>query len=96
VVSRGSDAIVVYPAYFDVRRSQGEGRRVPRKLAVENPTVEAITRAAQGLGLKAKVEGGKAHSATPWKREGRVLVITGDAKEEVLRKIAVKMKAVSP
>lgn len=92
MVSKGSDAIVVYPAYFDLQRSHSEGRRVPKALAVEKPTVEAIDNAARVLGYRTFVDQGVAHSSTPWRREGRVLVVSGEAKEELLRKIAKKMR----
>jgi signal recognition particle subunit SRP19 len=92
VVSKGSDAIVLYPTYFDVRRSQRDGRRVPRKLAVENPTAETIAQAAKALGYRVFVDKGAAHPTTPWRKDGRVLVTTGEAKSKVLRQIAAKMR----
>ncbi len=92
MVSKGSDAVVVYPAYFDARRSLSKGRRVPKKLAVENPTVEAIEQAAKAQGYRTFVDQGAAYSGTPWKKEGRVLVVSGEAKEVLLRKIAARIK----
>lgn len=91
MVSKGSDAVVVYPAYFDVRRSLAHGRRVSRKLAVENPTVEAIAQAAKALGYRTFVDQAAAHSSRPWRKEGRVLVTSDEAKEVVLRKIAARL-----
>ncbi len=85
--------IVLYPAYFDLGRSREEGRRVAKKLAVEAPTAEEIAKAARALGLTPEVEAGKAHPATPWKREGRVLVRSDYFKTSVLRRVAEKVKA---
>ena len=85
--------IVLYPAYFDLGRSRDGGRRVPKKLAVESPTTEEIAKAARALGLTPEVEAGKAHPATPWKREGRVLVRSDYFKTSVLRRVAEKVKS---
>ncbi len=43
--------VVLYPAYFDLKRSREEGRRVPKALAVDGPTTEEIEKAAKALGL---------------------------------------------
>ena len=85
--------IALYPAYFDLDRSRHEGRRVPRKLAVDSPSAEEIERAAKALGLAPEVEPSKAHSATPWKKEGRVLVRSEYYKTSILRRVAEKLKA---
>ena len=85
--------IALYPAYFDLGRSRHEGRRVPRKLAVDSPSAEEIERAAKALGLAPEVEPSKAHSATPWKKEGRVLVRSEYYKTSILRRVAEKLKA---
>ncbi len=85
--------VVLYPAYFDLRRSRKDGRRVPRALAVEAPTTEDIEKAAKALGLKPAVEGDKAFPASPWKAEGRVLVSGDYYKTSIVRKVAERIKA---
>lgn len=85
--------VVLYPAYFDQRRSRKEGRRVPKALAVEAPTTEEIETAARALGLQPRVEADKAFSASPWKRDGRVLVRGDYYKTSILRKVAERLKA---
>ena len=85
--------IVLYPAYFDLGRSREEGRRVARKFAVESPTAEEIAKAARALGLAPEIELSSAHSTTPWKKEGRVLVKSEYFKTSILRRIAEKLKA---
>lgn len=52
---------VLYPCYFDKRRSHTEGRRVPLKLAVENPLAKTIADAVRSLGLLCIFEGDKTH-----------------------------------
>jgi len=85
--------VVLYPAYFDLRRSRQEGRRVPKGLAVEAPTVEEVEKAAKALGLQPKVEADKAFPGSHWKHDGRVLVRADYFKTSVVRKVAEKMKA---
>ncbi len=85
--------LALYPAYFDLGRTRADGRRVPKKLAVDGPNVEEIERAARALGLEPTVEPSAAYSRTHWRREGRVLVRAEYYKTSVLRKVAEKMKA---
>ena len=53
---------VIWPAYIDSELSRAEGRRVPKDLAVEEPTVEEIAKAVQQIGYDAIVERDKAYS----------------------------------
>ncbi len=61
--------IVLYPAYFDLKRSRQEGRRVPKSLAVDGPTAEEIEKAAKAL-----------VSARRWSRTRRIRPPTGGRK----------------
>lgn len=90
---KGDKPIVLYPAYFDLGRSRDRGRRVAKKWAVESPTAEEIVAAAKALGLEPELEAGKAHAATPWRHEGRVLVRADYYKTSVLLKVAQRIKA---
>jgi len=47
---------VIWPAYFDATLSRRDGRRIPRSLAVEEPTVDEIATAVQQVGYDAVVE----------------------------------------
>lgn len=83
---------VLWPAYFDTRLTRRKGRRVPKRLAVDSPTVEEILAAAHRCGFKALIEGEKAHPSQWWKAAGRVLLEKERRKEEVLALIASEMK----
>ncbi|GAV55948.1 hypothetical protein ZYGR_0AZ01200 [Zygosaccharomyces rouxii] len=65
---------VLYPCYFDKRRSHAEGRRVPLKLAVENPLAKTVADAVRGLGLLCIFEGDKTHPQD-FGNPGRVRVL---------------------
>ena len=84
--------IVLYPAYFDLHRSRGQGRRVAKKWAVETPTVEEVAAAAKALGLQPEIETGKGFSRQSWKHEGRVLVRADYYKTSVVVKVAQRIK----
>ncbi|OBA19744.1 SRP19-domain-containing protein [Metschnikowia bicuspidata var. bicuspidata NRRL YB-4993] len=52
---------VIYPCYFDVNRSHGEGRRVSVELAVSNPLAKTISDACRLLGVPVLLELDKSH-----------------------------------
>lgn len=88
MVSKGDDTYVVYPIYFDRLVSRVKGRRVPKKYAVDKPTLENIAKAAKALGLSPIVEKNAAHPFRPWRKEGRVLIAKKDTKTRLLVQIA--------
>ena len=85
--------IVLYPAYFDLKRTRQEGRRVPKSLAVDGPTAEEIETASKALGLAPRIEADRAYPESHWRKEGRVLVRAEYYKTSVIRKVAEKLKA---
>lgn len=85
-------AIVLWPAYFDVRLSRGEGRRVAKRDAVEAPTARMIYEAARSLGLDCILELDKAYPRFWYRGGGRVLVEPRLKKAELLAEISAKLK----
>jgi len=84
-------AVVVWPEYFDLRRSRSQGRRVSKSLAIPNPTTESIAKALARLGLDFKIEEEKAYPGNWFHHKGRALVENSMPKGELLRKIAERM-----
>ena len=86
---------VIWPVYLDADRSRGEGRRVPRDLAVEEPTVEEIAKAVQQIGYDAVVERDRSYSREPWKTRGRVIVRGADdsTKNDLVQAVAAYVGA---
>ncbi|MFP4171177.1 MAG: signal recognition particle subunit SRP19/SEC65 family protein [Methanomassiliicoccales archaeon] len=84
-------AWVIWPEYFDSRRSRSEGRRVNKRLAVENPTLEGISKALDKLGLEYELNEEKAHPANWYHKKGMAMVENSLSKTELLRKIAEKI-----
>ncbi|MCD6480813.1 MAG: signal recognition particle protein Srp19 [Thermoplasmata archaeon] len=89
---RNRDKWVLWPIYFDADASRLEGRRVPKELAVKNPTVEDILQAAKKLGLAAVKEEKAAYPARWWRKEGRVLVGKKFSKTATIKQIAEIIK----
>ena len=91
MVSRDEDKYVIWPVYFDKSVSRLEGRRVPRKHAVDKPDVENIAKAAKSLGLNPVLEKNAMHPARTWRKEGRVLIDKKGAKSKLLVQIANRL-----
>jgi len=85
------DKWVLWPIYFDVDASRLEGRKVSKELAIKNPTVDEIFKAAKKLGLN-PIKEEKAYPKRWWRKEGRVLVEKKGRKTEIIRKIAEYIK----
>jgi signal recognition particle subunit SRP19 len=81
---------IIYPEYFDARRSKGDGRRVPRSLAVEAPSLEELAKACKLLGLEYIIEKDKRYPKNWYESQGRVLVkrVDGLRKKQLLRELA--------
>ncbi len=83
--------IVLWPSYFDGKLMKKMGRRVPKKLAVNSPTVEELASAAKSIDLKPEVEHSKAFPSTPWIK-GRIFVSKKYSKQETIRKVGAVLK----
>jgi signal recognition particle subunit SRP19 len=83
--------IIIYPAYFNIHYSRKQGRRVPRNLAFE-PKIETIAKAARELGYNVEVEEDKKYPRFWWREKGRIIIETDEPKNEVIRKIARKIR----
>jgi signal recognition particle subunit SRP19 len=81
-------AWVIWPEYFDARRSRSQGRRVRKKLAVFNPSTEIIAKALVGMGVEFRIEEDKSYPSNWYHRKGRVLVENSIPKTELIQMIA--------
>lgn len=88
------EAVVLWPAYFDLRVSRAKGRRVAKKNATEAPTAHMLFEAAKALGLDCILELDKSYPRFWHKRTGRVLVEPKLKKAALIEKVAAKLKTV--
>lgn len=93
MVKRGDDVVVLWPRYFDQRRTRAEGRRVPKDLAVREPDAAWIQSAASKAGFKAELEEDVRDPFRPWKKSGRVVVTKTQAKEATIKAVAKHLQA---
>ena len=89
---RGRGKLRIWPAYFDIKYSRKEGRRVPREIAIRDPKIEEIEKAAMKLGLKPILKLGSAYSQYPWRKTGVLLVDKKGSKTEVIKLIAKELR----
>ena len=84
-------AWVLWPEYFDVNLTRGEGRKVKKSLAIAQPSTELISKACQSLGLEHKVEEDKAYPGQWHHKKGRVLVDRQMPKSQLLIKVGERL-----
>lgn len=84
---RKQDKIIIWPAYFDSTKTRGDGRRVPKNLAVPSPKILEIKKAVKKLGLTCEVVLDAGYPKTPWLKTGMLLVTKKESKEKVITKI---------
>ncbi|TFG11595.1 MAG: signal recognition particle protein Srp19 [Promethearchaeota archaeon] len=85
--------IIYWPQYFEAKRSHADGRRVPKKFAVDKVKPSDIATAAKRLGYDVQQENVYKYPKTWWDDSGRVLIDTkGKKKSKVLIEIAKELK----
>jgi len=95
MVGRSEGFLVLYPIYFDSRRTRAQGRRVKAAQAVAAPTAKAVFEAAKAAGLSPVLED-EHHPPSSWfERSGRILLPASSvgSKGEAIAKVAAKLPA---
>ncbi|MEM2547019.1 MAG: signal recognition particle subunit SRP19/SEC65 family protein [Candidatus Bathyarchaeia archaeon] len=88
---RKQDKVILWPAYFDSTKTRGEGRKVPKKLAVSSPKVSELREAAEKLGLEHELVLDACYPKTPWLKTGMLLVVKKEPKNQLLKRIAAQL-----
>ncbi|MEM3725247.1 MAG: signal recognition particle subunit SRP19/SEC65 family protein [Candidatus Bathyarchaeia archaeon] len=91
---RKQEKIIMWPAYFDSAKTRGEGRRIPKSLAVPSPKITEIRDAAEKLGLECEVVLDVGYPKTPWLKTGMLLVRKSESKDKTIKKIAKTLKII--
>lgn len=87
--------VMLYPSYFDSKLSRKMGRRVPKNLAIESPSLMKIEEACRKLGLKTIVESDKTYPRISNLKFGRIIVLSSGFKKSVLLKEIVRVMKVA-
>jgi signal recognition particle subunit SRP19 len=82
---------ILYPCYFDIGLERGQGRRVPRAMAVAGPTLDDLERAVKRVGIRHRKEA-KSHPAHWSRREGRIVAEWKGTKVSLLKKVAAQLE----
>ncbi len=86
------NGLILWPAYFDAGKKRREGRRLPIRLALENPTTNELLEVCKALSLKAEVKQGKRYPKDWWDDTDPILVETAGTKSKLLAHIAGKLR----
>jgi signal recognition particle subunit SRP19 len=84
--------VIIWPANLDLNKTEKEGRKIPKKYAVNTPKLREISRAAKKLGLNPEMENDKSYPKSWWENTGRVIVDKKQSKREILIKISNTIK----
>ena len=91
MVGKRDRQFILYPQYFDSTLSRGQGRRVPRAMAVKAPTATNVFHAARAAGFDPELDP-EHHFPGQWhEASGRVLISMDNVegtKEGLIRVIA--------
>jgi signal recognition particle subunit SRP19 len=83
--------IIVWPVYINLKTSRSRGRRVSKHLAIEDPSVEEIFRAALDLNLSPEIVN-KAYPKNWLEIRKAVIMNKKESKLNTLKEICLKIK----
>ena len=84
--------ITIWPQYLDKRLTLGEGRKIAKEYAVNEPTLSDIERALKRLGLAYNVQKEFSYPGKWYEKSGRVLVEWEGTKLELIREVSLEIK----
>ena len=88
---RQQKKVVIWPAYFNSRKTRSEGRRVPKSLAIPNPRIKEVREAAEKISLASELVLDTSYPKTPWLRSGMLLIEKKEPKSQLITKIASQL-----
>jgi signal recognition particle subunit SRP19 len=87
--------LIFWPQYFDAKRSRSNGRRLPKKFAIDKVNLEEIVKAAENLGYHAEIERSYKYPRTWWEDPGRVILdAKGKKKSKIMLEIAKEIRKI--
>lgn len=89
-----NELMTIWPIYLDSNKTLKEGRKISKKDAVDNPSLNEIRKACYKLHLKPLVEKDKTYPGLWYEHTGRVAVDTDMKKLVLLRGVAAKIKEI--
>ncbi len=87
--------LIFWPQYFDAKRSRSNGRRLPRKFAIDKVNLEEMVKAARNLGYHAETESSYKYPRSWWEDPGRVIIdAKGKKKSKVMLEVAKEIRKI--
>lgn len=77
--------------YLDASRTESEGRRLPKKLALNSPLIQEVFDAAKALKRNPELGSDARYPRSWWVKSGYVILDRAGSKNETLRALAGKM-----
>ncbi|MFX1389435.1 MAG: signal recognition particle subunit SRP19/SEC65 family protein [Promethearchaeota archaeon] len=85
--------LIFWPQYFDAKKSRNDGRRIPKKFAIEKVNLEDIAKAARNLGYTTEIERHYKYPRTWWEDSGRIVIDSkGKKKSKIMLEVAKEMR----
>ncbi len=91
---RKQNKVVLWPIYFDSTKTRGDGRKIPKSLAVPSPKITELKEAVEKLGFVCELVANASYPKTPWLKTGMLLVAREEAKNQLLKKIARQLQKI--
>ncbi len=88
---RKQDKVILWPTYFDSTKTRGEGRKIPKSLAVPSPKISELKEAVEKLGLEHELVLEASYPKMPWLKTGMLLVAKKGTKNQMIKKIAKQL-----
>jgi len=86
------DGYIIWPAYIDASKTRRGGRRIPKNIAIDNPSIQEIYLVAQAFKYNPIINSSARYSRAWWESPGYVKVIKKEKKKRMLQKIALGIK----
>lgn len=84
---------IIWPVYIDSKKSRKEGRKINKKIAISDPKLTEIARAARKLNMSPKTEDNKSYPGFWWEKSGRIIIERENIqKNKVLSEISKTIK----
>lgn len=77
-------AVTVWPEYFDIKLTRAQGRRLPKSLCVENPSLDLIAKGAMMLDLEYEILENMSYPKFPRAKHGCVRVERSELPKTIL------------
>ncbi|MBE6524262.1 MAG: signal recognition particle protein Srp19 [Thermoplasmata archaeon] len=77
-------AVTVWPEYFDIKLTRAQGRRLPKNLCVENPSLDLIAKGAMMLDLEYEILENMSYPKFPRAKHGCVRVERSELPKTIL------------